>query len=181
MAGKEADALPQWQSMNIEPKRKFKFILRLGDIPAWVVKSAGRPSITVSDGAKHQFLSHEFKFPGRVTWGDIELQLVDPINPDIAATVFNVIERAGYSVPSKWTGQNELWRRSISKRRFASDSLTDVTIQTIDSDGKKVEEWRLVNAWIKSIKYDDVSYDSEDLMTVSISLAYDFAHLESFA
>tara|TARA_B100001123_G_scaffold298977_1_gene333491 strand:- start:13500 stop:14051 length:552 start_codon:yes stop_codon:yes gene_type:complete len=180
MPNKIPDNIPKWQSMNIEPKRKFKFILRIGDIPAWVVKSAGRPQVTISDGAKHQFLAHEFKFPGRVTWNDIEVTLVDPINPDVAATVFRVIEESGYATPGDWNGNNELWRLSISKRRAASAALSDVTIQTIDSDGKKVEEWRLYNAWIKNINYDDVSYESEDLMTVTVGLAYDWAKLESF-
>ena len=177
---KQGNAIPQWLAPNIEPKRKFKFILSFGDIPAWVVKSAARPNVSVSEGAKHQFLSHEFKFPGRVTWNDIDITLVDPINPEIASTLFNVIEEAGYAVPSDWNGQNELWRLSLSKRKFASNALTDVTIQTIDSDGKKVEEWRLYNAWIKNINYDDVTYDSEELMSISVGLKYDWAKLETF-
>ena len=180
MPSKQPDNIPQWQSMNIEPKRKFKFILRLGGIPAWVIKTAGRPQITVSDGAKHQFLSHEFKFPGRVSWNDIDISLVDPINPEIAGAMFKVIEDSGYAVPSDWNGDNELWRLSISKRKAASSALSDVTIQTIDSNGKKVEEWRLYNAWVKNINYDDVGYDSEDLMSITVGLAYDWAKLETF-
>ena len=69
----QATNLPPWQSAGIEPKRKFKFILILGDVPAWVVKTAGRPNINVSEGGKHNFLGHEFKFPGRVTWDNIEV------------------------------------------------------------------------------------------------------------
>ena len=180
MPKKQPDNIPKWQSMNIEPKRKFKFILRFGGIPAWVIKTAGRPQVTVTEGAKHNFLAHEFKFPGRVQWNDIDITLVDPINPEIASTLFNVIEEAGYALPSDWNGQNELWRLSLSKRKFASSALTDVTIQTINSDGKKVEEWRLYNAWIKNINYDDVTYDSEELMSISVGLKYDWAKLETF-
>jgi len=94
--------------------------------------------------------------------------------------MFKVIEDSGYAVPSDWNGQNELWRLSISKRKAASSALSDVTVQTIGSDGKKVEEWRLYNAWVKNINYDDVGYDSEDLMSITVGLAYDWAKLETF-
>ena len=44
MAVNKASPIPPWASVKIEPKRAFKFILTLGDIPAWVVQDADRPS-----------------------------------------------------------------------------------------------------------------------------------------
>ena len=103
---KQPTVLPQWQSPNIEPKRKYKFILTFGDVPAWVIKSATRPDITVSAGATHNYLSHQFKFPGRVTYNDITITLVDTIDPDVASIMFKIIQDAGYVLPSQWTLQN---------------------------------------------------------------------------
>ena len=47
MVAKKANPLPPWASVNIEPKRKFKFQLAFGDVPAWVVKTAARPSMAI--------------------------------------------------------------------------------------------------------------------------------------
>ena len=179
--GKKATPLPQWQSPNIEPKRKFKFILSFGDIPAWVVKTAGRPAVTISEGAKHNFLAHEFKFPGRVTWNNIDVTLVDPIDPDVAPIMMKIIEDAGYVVPSAWTADNEGWKKSMSKLNSVKATKGDIAIKTIDSNGRDVEKWTLHNAWVQSVKYDDVGYDSEDHMSISVTLTYDYASLESFS
>ena len=179
--GKQATPLPQWQSPNIEPKRKFKFILTFGDIPAWVVKTAGRPQVTVTEGAKHHFLSHQFKFPGRVEWQEIDVTLVDPIDPDVAPVLLKIIEDAGYVLPSKWTDENSGWKKSMSKLNSIKATKGDIAIKTIDSNGRDVEKWTLHNAWVKKIDYADVSYEDEGLMEINVSLSYDYASLETFS
>jgi len=177
---KQPTTIPQWQSPNIEPKRKFKFILTFGDVPAWVVKSAGRPNITVTDGARHHFMGHEFKFPGRVQYNDIEITLVDPIDPDVASIMFKIIQDAGYRIPRDWTAENAGWKISMSKLNSINATKGDIAIKTVDSNGNDVEKFTLRNAWVKSINYDDVSYDSEELMSISVTLAYDYAVHELF-
>jgi len=174
-------SIPQWQSPNIEPKRKFKFILTFGDIPAWVVKTSGRPQISVSAGATHNYLSHEFKFPGRVTYDDISISLVDPIDPDVASLMFQIIKDSGYVLPSDWTNDNSGWKTSISKKKSIAATKGQIAIKTIDAAGNDVEKWTLHNAWVKSVNYDDVAYDSEELMTLSVTLSYDFASHEVFS
>ena len=175
---KKPGPLPQWQSANIEPKRKYKFILSMGEVTAWLVKTAGRPKLNVSEGAKHHFLAHQFKFPGRVTWDDIEISLVDPIDPDVAFEMLRIIEKAGYVLPSQWTIDNEGYKKSLSKKNFINDNLGNIVIKTVDSDGAEVERWTLHNAWVKSIDYDDASYDSEELMQIKVGLTYDYAELQ---
>ena len=174
-------SIPQWQSPNIEPKRKFKFILTFGDIPAWVVKTATRPSISVSEGGTHQYLSHQFKFPGRVTYDDITINLVDPIDPDVASIMFQIIQDSGYVLPSDWTNDNSGWKTSISKSKSIAATKGQIAIKTIDAAGNDVEKWTLHNAWVKNVNYDDVGYDSEDLMSISVTLSYDFASHEVFS
>jgi hypothetical protein len=178
---KQATPLPQWQTPNIEPKRKFKFILSFGDIPAWVVKTAGRPSLTLTAGATHQFLAHEFKFPGRVQYGDIQITLVDPIDPDVASVMFKMFKDAGYVAPSEWTMDNQGWKISPSKLKSIDATKGDIAIKTIDSNGRDVEKWTLKNAWVKEVNYDDVGYDSEDLMSITVTLTFDYASHEVFS
>tara|TARA_B100001123_G_C15038585_1_gene918502 strand:- start:319 stop:867 length:549 start_codon:yes stop_codon:yes gene_type:complete len=177
---KQPTAIPQWQSPNIEPKRKFKFILTFGDIPAWVVKTAGRPNITITDGARHHFMSHEFKFPGRVQYNDIEISLVDPIDPDVASVMFKIIQDAGYVIPTNWNQDNQGWKVSMSKMNSIAATKGDIAIKTIDAAGNDIEKFTLHNAWVKAVNYDDVGYDSEELMSISVTLAYDYANHELF-
>jgi len=178
MVAKKANPLPPWASVNVEPKRKFKFQLAFGDVPAWVVKTAARPTLNVGGDATHKFMSHSFKFPGRVEWDDIEVTLLDVIDPDIASAMFEIIEKAGYVLPSAWTVDNEAWKQSLSKRRFSTDNIGDVSIITLDSDGKEVERWTLRNTWVKSVKYDDVTYDDDGLMSITLNLSYDYAEIK---
>ena len=173
--------LPPWQSSGIEPKRKFKFILTLGDVPAWVVKTAGRPNFTVSDGGKHHFLAHEFKFPGRVTWDNIEVTLVDPIDYDASRRLINIVRDAGYYAPSTWAGSGpaaDNFKKSISKRKFAQGSLGTVQIQALNAEGEWAEKWLLNNVWISKISQDGFDYNGEDLLGISLTLVYDWADLE---
>ena len=174
----QATNLPPWASAGIEPKRKFKFILVLGDVPAWVVRTAGRPNINVSEGAKHNFLGHEFKFPGRVTWDNIEVTLVDPIDFEASRRLLGIITEAGYRSPSSWAGDNENHRFSISKRNFVQGNLGTIQIQALNAEGVIAETWTLNNAWISKVSHDDLDYGSEDLLNVSINIVYDWADLE---
>jgi hypothetical protein len=172
--------LPQWASMKVEPKRKFKFILVLGDVPAWVVKTAGRPTISVSE-TKHSWLGYEFKFPGRVTYEPIDVTLVDPIDPDMSKRVLEIIQEAGYIIPDKWGDTSpEDYKQTLSKRRFTTGKLRDIKIQSLDSNGRIVEEWVLRNAYLSKLVFDDLDYSQEELVNIKLTIGFDFAVLNTF-
>jgi len=173
----QASPLPPWQTAGLEPKRKYKYILLLGDLPAWIIKTAGRPKVTVSEGAKHNFMAHEFKFPGRVTWDNISVALVDPIDFDAASGMLGIIEKAGYKAPSTWNLENTNYKISPSKRNFVSNNLGTVRVQILNGDGDTVETWTLNNTWVSKVEYDDLDYSSEDLLGINVTLVYDWADL----
>ena len=72
-----------WSSANVEPKRKFKFLVRFNptdtelDIPSFVVKKVDKPGFTITE-TKHTFLGHNFFFPGKLEWKEISMSIVDP-------------------------------------------------------------------------------------------------------
>jgi len=173
--------IPPWASSKIEPKRQFKFILTIGDIPAWVVTDAKRPGFTVSSGGKHDFLGHNFKYPGRVTWGNFTCKLVEPIDPDVSSVVLDAVKKAGYVLPSEWTADNEGWRKTFSKNKFINGNLGDIACKLLDSNGQVVEKWTLRNAWISNVDYGALNYSSDALTSISLTFEYDFANLEIFA
>ena len=176
-----ATAIPVWANPLTEPKRRFKFILNIAGIPAYVVKTTDRPSVTVGEET-HEFLVHNFYFPGRVTWNEIAVTLVDPIDPDISRKLLALVKNAGYVFPSDFSGSpsdENFLRKSLGKANFI-DQLGQVTIDTLNTDGETIETWRLNNVWVKSVTYNQMSYSDEGLIELGLQLRYDWAELESF-
>ena len=88
-----------WSNVNTDPKRRFRFILQAGNIPVWTVKTASKPRVSIGT-VEHQFLNHTFKYPGRVTWDNITMTLVDPVDPDLSFTFLQKLRRSGYDYPT---------------------------------------------------------------------------------
>jgi hypothetical protein len=163
-----------------DPKRNHRFIVEFGGINAtpggavaWYAKTAAKPSFTISE-TEHKYLSHTFYYPGSVTWNEVSITMVDPVDPDMAATFSDIITQSGYTPPTDTTSLG-----TISKAKAAS-ALGAVTITQIDSDGNPIETWTLWNPFVQDVKYgDSLSYDNTDLTEVTISLRYDWARIET--
>jgi len=69
---------------------------------------------------------------------------------------------------------------TISKAT-AVDALGSVLIKELDGDGEVMGHWILNNAWARSISFGDLDYSSEELMTVDVTLRYDWAQYKSGA
>ena len=180
MAINKSTPIPPWASVKIEPKRAFKFVLTLGEIPAWVVTDATRPSPKFQGGATHDFLGHQFKFPGKVQWNDVTVTLVEPIDPDVSGLVLQSIKKAGYNPPSTWTADNEGWRTTLSKENFVNGNLGNIAIKVLDSNGNVVEKWTLYNPFINSVSYSKLAYTQNGINTIGLGFSYDYADVEIF-
>jgi len=162
-----------WSNVNADPKRQFRFTLNIGNIPVWTVKTATKPKSNVSI-VEHSFINHTFKYPGRVTWDNITVTLVDPVDPDLAMSMLNALRDSGYDYP---TDSNT--RGSISKAQSVRDGLGSITLRQIDGDGRPVEEWFLKNPWIVSIDYGGtLDYTSDAMNEITLEIAYDWAELK---
>ncbi|MEK9698416.1 MAG: hypothetical protein VW270_21780, partial [Candidatus Poseidoniales archaeon] len=89
-----------------DPKRKFRFTVEFQGIAAaiggavmWYAKTVSKPSFQIAS-SEHKYLNHTFYYPGSVTWQDVQLTLVDPVDPDMTATLTDIIAQSGYSPPS---------------------------------------------------------------------------------
>ena len=163
-----------------DPKRNFRFIVEFGGINAtpggavaWYAKTVAKPSFTIAN-AEHKYLNHTFYYPAGVTWNPITITMVDPVDPDMAATFSDIIVQGGYSPPTDTTSLG-----TMSKAKAAS-ALGAVTVTQIDSDGNPLETWTLWNPFIEDIKYgDSLDYTNAELTEVSITLRYDWARIET--
>ena len=159
-------------STGRDPKRQYRWILVNDHIPLYTLKSVSKPSFSVTQ-AEHRFLNHTYYYPGRVEWQTITMSLADPVGPDAAATVTNIINDSGYA-PA--TNDQEL---STMSRGAATAALGEVQIQQLDSEGNVLETWTLWNAFIVDVKYGDLDYEGDDLTAIELELRYDYAHLET--
>ena len=164
-----------WSEPGSEPKRGYRWLMRFGinginAIDEFLVKTVSRPSWSLTESS-HVFLNHTFHYPGRVTYDDISVTIVDSIQPNAAVNMYNLLVAAGYTTPD--TANFDF--TTVSKKGWGqSAGLGDVQIVQLDHDAVALETWHLYNAWIKSCNLGDLSYESDDLLNVQLTLKYDY-------
>ncbi len=172
-----------WTSKNDalgrDPKRGFRFHVMVGTVGGsgdgkymWYAKTVDKPSFEIGT-TEHDYLNHKFKFPGKTTWQPVSMKLVDPTNPDMAATFSDIITASGYHPPSHADDMT-----SVSKR-LATVALETVVITQIDANGDPIEQWTLHNAWVSKVTYGSLDYSSEELTELELEFQYDWASMES--
>ena len=70
-----------WSQADVEPKRGFRFVVQIGTQVVWWAKQVSTPSFDVGE-VEHSFLGNKYYFPGKVSWTEVSLTLVDPISVD---------------------------------------------------------------------------------------------------
>ena len=172
-----------WTDPPLEPKRQYKFILSIpggsqtNGLREFLVKSVDKPKFEIGS-VPHQFLNHTFYYPGRTTWQTINATVVDTIDPSLNATqeIMTMLEESGYDLPTVPQPPVRGFG-TVSKNKAVNAALGQVKIKTIDSNGTTVEEWNLNNAFITNADFGSLSYDAEDLVTVSLTIQYDNAFI----
>ena len=165
-----------------DPKRGYRFTVQItnmaGNDPSsgggilWYAKTADKPNFEIST-TEHMYVNHKFNYPGRTTWSPVAIKLVDPTDPDIAASLSDIISAAGYHPPSDVNDHTSM------QKALATAALGDVIITQIDSDGNALEKWTLYNGWISKVNYGSLDYSSDDLTELEIEIVYDWASLET--
>lgn len=165
-----------WSSADVEPKRNYRWKVTLDAFGAdnilWWAKTVTTPSFDVSE-VEHNFLDNKYYYPGRVSWNEVTLTLVDPISPDAVFLTNKVLENSGYVVPGDPGFAAN--KPTISKAKSTAAGFAKLSIQVLNADGATIEEWTLNNPFIKSAKYGDLDYSNDELRTVEMTIRYDWA------
>ena len=162
-----------------DPKRKFRWRIQFGETNGndggviWYAKTVTKPEMTISGDTTHKYLGHAFKFPGSVTWNDIDVTLVDPVSPDAAQKTLSIVHAAGYRFPT-----SDQVVETISKEK-AVTALKLFVIEQLDSLGNVIEKWTLHNAFINKVGFNDLSYEDDGLSEISLGITYDWAVWDS--
>ena len=176
-----------WADPSVNPKRQFKWYMSMGalsdGLPSWVVKTASKPSFTIGESV-HKYINHTFYYPGRIEWSTIDITLVDPVSPDASQALFGAIQAMGYRFPDMVGLDGVAASAGVTfSKAAATTTLGEIKLRQISggdpTDGsiKTIEEWTLRNAWIKDVKFGDLSYENEDLTEITVQLRYDWAEL----
>ena len=160
----------------LEAHRGYRFLFRLDTLEEWLCKRVTKPGFSITE-TQHKFMNHTFFYPGRLEWNAIDVTLMDSAQPDGTSTLMGLVNYMGYIPPENSSGLNGKWP-SLSKARGAA-SLGQVEIISLDAKGNAVSTWKLKNPWIKDVKFGDLSYDSDELLEISLSLRYDYATYRS--
>lgn len=148
---------------NFEPKMKNRYVMEIDGIPSYLVKSAARPSIQF-ETVVLDHINIKRKLQGKGDWQNITITLYDPIVPSGAQSVM------------EWV---RLGHESITGRRgYADFYKKDITFYMLGPVGDKIEQWTIKGALIESVNFGDLSWESNEVATIEITLAYDYAILE---
>jgi len=169
-----------WSTNDVEPKRNFRFQVEITGLGTnsvlWWAKTVTTPAFDVTE-VEHNHLDNKYYFPGRVSWNEVSLTLVDPISVDAVALTNELLESSGYVIPSQ-PPADPANLSTISKAKSTA-AVGDVIISILTADGNVIEQWTLRSAFIKSAKYGDLDYSSDDLRTVEMTFRYDWATCDS--
>jgi len=173
-----------WGDRSFEPKRQFRFLVDfdLGDMQLnFSAKGIDRPSYTIGEQS-HQFFNHTFYYPGRLTWNTVTLTLVDAVTPGAADKLYGYLASIGIQDPTAGT-LDSVTKTTITKAS-ATNALSSVKIREMgsaDADGKSPSgagiqgEWELINPFITEVNFGAHSYDSDEMVEISVTLRFDWA------
>jgi hypothetical protein len=180
---------------NFQPKRQFRFVVEFPTFASdttYMVTKVTKPSFEMAGDTEHRILNHTFKFPGIIKWSDIDISFIDALEPNVGSKFYNVLKNMGYLNPTsldnlhagitKTSAQSALGEIRILQLDAGAPILsegarTDAADETagMPSGVKWVEQWKLHNAFLKTVKFGDLSYDSDDIVNIDIGITYDYA------
>ena len=146
-----------------EPKTKNRFIMYIDGIPAYLVKTANRPTITFEEIVlEHINVKRYVK--GKGAWETLEITLYDPIVPSGAQAVMEWVRTSHESI----TGRDG----------YADFYKKDIQCYLLGPVGDKIEQWTLKGAFINNAVFNDLDWSSNDPAEITLTLSYDYAILE---
>ena len=146
-----------------EPKLSNRFIMNIDGIPAFLVKTTGRPNITLNE-VELNHINVKRYVKGRAEWQQLTVTLYDPIVPSGAQAVMEWVRLHHESVTGR-DGYSDFYKK-------------DITFNVLGPVGDKVEEWTLKGAFIQAATFSDMDYSATNVSDISLTLRYDYAILQ---
>ena len=146
-----------------EPKTKNRYIMYVEGIPAYLIKTANRPTIAF-ETITLDHINVKRYVKGKGEWQELEITLYDPVVPSAAQAVMEWVRLSHESVTGR-DGYSDFYKK-------------DVIINVLGPVGDKVEEWTLKGTWITNANFMELDWTSNDPADVTLTLRYDYAILQ---
>ena len=148
------DMLPN----KFEPKRQYRWVLAIEGIDSFLVTTANRPSVTISD-KKIYYINSYRRVAGKLEFGDLSIKLHDPIAPSGAQQMMEWI-RTHYESVSGRAGYADFYKR-------------DIQLKMLDPIGTVVELWDIKGAFLTSVNFNSLDYGTDDIMMIDTTIKFD--------
>ena len=146
-----------------EPKLKNRFIMEIGGIPAFTIKTAQRPQITFEKiELEHMNITRNVKGKGKCQ--DMNITLYDPIVPSAAASVMEWVRLHHESATGR-DGYQDFYKKNC-------------TFQVLGPVGDIIEKWTLYGTFIEDATFGDLDFSDSQPVEIALTLSYDYAILE---
>ena len=159
-----------WTQPDADPTRQYRFTIEVPGGPRglndvwWWARSIEKPSFEINNTA-YQLGNHKFNFPGVLTWNPTSINIVDVESK--ANQLMSNLEKMGYEVPTSPGG-------AISKS--AKGTVNNIIINQFGANGgTPIEKWTLMNVNITAVKFGSLTYKSDDLIEIELTIVYDYA------
>ena len=146
-----------------EPKVSNRFIMYIDGIPAYLIKKASSPSFEAGEITLDHINVYR-KIKGKVKWGDMTLDLYDPIAPSGAQSVMEWARLAHESVTGR-DGYSDFYKK-------------DIVLNVLGPVGDVVSEWIIKGAYVKNASFGDYDWaQGETATNISLTITMDYCVL----
>ena len=145
-----------------EPKLQNRFLMEIDGIPAYLIKSLNRPSVTFNPIVLDH-INVKRKIKGKANWEPVSCELYDPVTPSGAQAVMEWVRLSHESVTGR-DGYSDFYKKNIH-------------IRTLGPVGDIVEEWILKGAYCQSANFGPMDWTSDAPAQISLTIEMDYAIL----
>ena len=168
-----------WSSITAEPKRSHRFLVEFtlpsGTSSQFLARTFTKPAYTIGT-TEHQFLDKTYYYPGRVTWSEVTMGLVNGADPDLDAELQAILRLSGYIPPDAIAQGSAVGSPGTPNKADAVNALGGgIEVRELNGRGDPLGSYKLNNAFITNVSYGTLDYGSEDLLTVDLGVRYDWA------
>ena len=145
-----------------EPKLQNRFLMDIEGVPAYLIKTINRPSVTFNE-ITLDHINVKRKIKGKATWEPISAELYDPVTPSGAQAVMEWVRLSHESVTGR-DGYSDFYKK-------------DIRIHTLGPVGDIVEEWILKGAYCQNANFGSMDWTSDTPATITMTIVMDYAIL----
>lgn len=149
---------------KFEPKTKWRWVLNIEGIDAFIIKGAARPSVT-TEKIEVPWINSTRYLAGKTKFEEMSVTLLDPIAPSGAQQVMEWL-RTCFEPVSGRAGYADFYKR-------------DIQLKLLDPIGTVIELWDIKGAWAVNANFGELDHsDGSAMQEIAVTISYDAAVLQ---